>query len=105
MPPRRYRPFSSVTIVLTTPVSAFVTVIVTPGRTPLCASITIPVMTAFETCPQAGMVTVNARQTAREATRIDERLNVGNIICATFKKLLIGICAHYTAKRELWTER
>src|SRR5207249_3865979 len=108
MPPRRYRPFSSVTIVRTTPLSAFVTVMVTPGRMPPCASVTIQVTTAFETCAEAGKAkpTSNARgSTPSRAPRRDERLNVASITRASFQGDVDLGSAHYTAKRDLWTDR
>src|SRR5437016_7858877 len=88
MPPRRYRPYSSVTAVLTTPLSAFVNLMVTPGRMPRCSSATIPVTTAFETCAETG--TAKPASSARDKTpsrmpRRDERLNVAYIM-----RLLLG---------------
>src|ERR1051326_1050658 len=82
MPARLYLPLSSVSIVLTAPLSVFISVIVTPGRMPPCASVTIPVITAFETCAGAvtGQPTSNASGSSPIwTTRLDERINVASI--------------------------
>src|SRR5207253_5384438 len=105
MPPRRYRPYSSVTVVLTAPLSAFVTVTVTPGRMPRCSSETIPVTTAFETCARTGTAKHTTKASGNTPSRVpgrDERLTVASITRASFKEMSFEIWAHYTAKCDLW---
>ncbi len=68
-------PLASVTRMVVTPVSRFVSVTVAPGTTPPVLSLTVPTTVAVSNCANEGSDATSTSVTARRATRRDRLLN------------------------------